>query len=170
MPAFTSRRSSGFTLVELMIAISIIAILAATSIPAYGTYIRNARLLAAEIILSRALQSFSVDKEYSPASGMLADLVSEGYLDTIPNDPWTDTAGGPDTGANEAADWYFENDGVQLYLYAKSHPGRLYTLPSFGLPPIAEVPESGQSPGTTPGNTNNKGKGKGKNRGKGKRN
>jgi len=129
----------GFTLVELMVSVAIVGILATTSVPAYKTFINKARLLAAEIELTNALKSFTFEKDYSPASGMLADLVVEGYLKSIPNDPWTDVAGGPSTGANEAVDWYYANDGSQLYLYAKSHPKRLYTLASFGLPPLTPV-------------------------------
>ncbi len=133
---YRSKNSSGFTLIELMVSMAIIAILAATAIPAYSTFIKQARLLSSEIELITALKDFSVGKDYSPASGMLADLVVEGYVKTIPNDPWTGQAEGVATGAEEAVDWYYVNDGSQLYLYAKSHPGRLYTLPSFGLPPL----------------------------------
>jgi len=130
----------GFTLIEIMIAVAIIGILAATSIPTYRTFIKQARLVAAEMNLINALKEFSFSKEYSPASGMLADLVVENYLTAIPNDPWTDAAAGASTGAEEVADWYYENDGTQLYLYAKSRPGRLYTLPSLGQPPLSPDP------------------------------
>lgn len=129
----------GFTLIELMFTVAIIGILAATSVPTYHTAVKQAKLMAAEMNLINALKTFTLSKEYSPASGMLADLVVEGYLAAIPNDPWTDAAAGASTGAEEAADWYYENDGMQLYLYAKSHPGRLYTLPSLGQPPLAPV-------------------------------
>lgn len=139
------RRQRGFTLTELMVSVAIVAILVATSIPAYNTFLKQAKLLAAEIELITALKDFGVNADYHPASGMLADLVSEGYLEKIPNDPWSGISAGPVTGAEEAEDWYYANDGSQLYLYAKSHPGRLYTLASFGLPSLLAVEQTGTS-------------------------
>jgi len=163
--SFKSRNKRGFTLIEMMISVAIVGILAATSIPAYSTFVKRAKLLAAEITLINNLKAFMLDKDYSPATGMLADLVTEGYLTAIPNDPWTGPAAGPSTGANEAADWYYENNGNLIFLYAKSHPGRLYTLPSYGLPPITPVttPPVTTPPVTTPPNKNDNNKNKNKN-------
>ena len=138
---FRHSRVAGFNLVELMVAIAVVGMLAATAVPAYSTYVKRARLLAAELTLVHKLMDFSVIREYSPASGMLADLVAEDFLNKIPNDPWTDVQP-VNTGADEATDWYYENDGKNLYLYARSHPGRLYILPSFGLPPLLQVSEN----------------------------
>ncbi|MDX8408199.1 MAG: prepilin-type N-terminal cleavage/methylation domain-containing protein [Mariprofundaceae bacterium] len=130
------RGSRGFTLIELMISVGIIGTLAATSIPSYHTYLNQARLLAGEIELFQALRDYSIRKEYSPPSGMLDELVGAGLIRSIPNDPWTGTHPVM-TRAEEAGDWYYSNDGSTLTLYARTHPDRIYSLPSFGLPPLA---------------------------------
>ncbi|OIO66128.1 MAG: hypothetical protein CO186_05090 [Zetaproteobacteria bacterium CG_4_9_14_3_um_filter_49_83] len=148
-----TRNNAGFTLIELMTVIAIIGILASTSISSYKSLIRNAQLLTAEIQLKVALQEFSLNLEYSPASGMLDELVTEGYLDAIPNDPWTDKVDPALTGAEEATDWYYENDGDYLYLYAMSHPGRLYIFPSFGSPTLLSPPTGTPPTGTPPTGT-----------------
>ena len=45
-------RSRGFTLIELMIAVAIVAILAAIAIPSYSEYIRRSRITEAISALS----------------------------------------------------------------------------------------------------------------------
>jgi general secretion pathway protein G len=81
---------SGFTLLELLIVMVIIATLAAMAIPMYT---RNV-LAAKEAVLREDLQvmrtaigSYTVDKQKAPQS--LEDLVTAGYLKAIPKDPIT---------------------------------------------------------------------------------
>jgi general secretion pathway protein G len=83
-------RESGFTLLELLIVMTIIATLAAMAIPMYT---RNV-LAAKEAVLREDLQvmrtaigSYTVDKQKAPQS--LDDLVTAGYLKVIPKDPIT---------------------------------------------------------------------------------
>lgn len=86
-------RSRGFTLMELVIVMTVMAILLAVAIPIYITHIKRAK----EVVLKqnldemrRAIDKFTVDKEHGPAS--LDELVSAGYLRNIPIDPVANTA------------------------------------------------------------------------------
>jgi type IV pilus assembly protein PilE len=65
----TPRKSSGFTLIELVIAMVIVSILATIAIPAYSTYVRKARRTDAKTALldmaSLEERYFSVNNSYS---------------------------------------------------------------------------------------------------------
>src|SRR6267143_1059727 len=83
-------RSRGFTLIELMIVISLILILVSISIPAYNTSILRAKesVLMQNLFTLRSLISqYTLDKQKAPQS--LQDLVQAGYIKQIPIDPFT---------------------------------------------------------------------------------
>jgi general secretion pathway protein G len=82
--------ASGFTLVELMVVMLIIAILSAIAVPMYTASIRAAKeaVLKEDLHVMRdAIDAYTNDKEKAPQS--LDDLVSGGYLKVIPKDPMT---------------------------------------------------------------------------------
>src|SRR5579884_2478000 len=83
--------AGGFTLLELMVALTLIMILASFAVPTYTTAIRRAReaVLRDDLYTMRHLiDEYTVDKQQPPAS--LQDLVDAGYLrGGIPVDPMT---------------------------------------------------------------------------------
>jgi general secretion pathway protein G len=84
------RRSTGFTFVELMVVIAIIIILVSMAVPIYQKSIIRAKetVLYNNLTTIRdVIDHYTYDKEKAPAQ--LQDLVSEGYLRAIPNDPMT---------------------------------------------------------------------------------
>ena len=80
----------GFTLLELMLIVTIVGILVTMAVPSY----RQSAIKAREAVLMRdlftirdLLDQHRADKGKYPAS--LMDLVASGYLRTVPTDPFT---------------------------------------------------------------------------------
>jgi general secretion pathway protein G len=86
-------RSSGFTLLEMMIVIMIVMVLMSVAIPIYNQSIirsREAVLRQNLFTLRSVISQYTLDKQKAPQA--LDDLVSAGYLKVIPKDPVTNEA------------------------------------------------------------------------------
>ncbi len=95
---------AGFTLIELMIVITIILILIGMAAQRYDTTVRHAReaTMRQDLwVMRQAIDNYTLDKQAAPQS--LEDLVQAGYLRRVPKDPVT-----------QAADWVPQFDTVVL--------------------------------------------------------
>lgn len=82
-------RAAGFSLLEMMIVITIILILASIATARYEQSIlraREATLKQDLFVMRNAIQQYTLDKEAGPSS--LDDMVPK-YLNTVPTDPIT---------------------------------------------------------------------------------
>jgi general secretion pathway protein G len=104
----TARRAgivaAGFTLLELMIVITIVMILATMALVNYQRSVLRSReaVLKTDLATMRnAIQAYTLDKEAGPTS--LDDLVQAKYLASVPLDPMT-----------RNRDWHTESEQVLL--------------------------------------------------------
>lgn len=96
--------SRGFTLIELMIVITIILILLGLAAQRYEKTIQRSRetVLKHDLqILREAIDNYTLDKEAPPQS--MEDIHQAGYLREVPIDPMT-----------QATDWVPQFDNVVL--------------------------------------------------------
>jgi general secretion pathway protein G len=92
----------GWTMIELLIVISIIMILAAMALTQYRNsilYAKEAALKSDLFLMRDAIDQYYADKGKYPES--LQSLVSESYLRGIPRDPFTNSS---DTWTTTTAD------------------------------------------------------------------
>ncbi len=86
----TKSTESGFTLIELMVVMLIIAVLMMIAVPNYISAIKTAKeaVLKEDLhVMRQAIDSYTMDKQKAPQS--LQELVENGYLKSIPTDPMT---------------------------------------------------------------------------------
>jgi general secretion pathway protein G len=99
-----NRRSRGFTLIELMIVVSLVLILISVAVPLYNQAILRAKesVLRQDLFnLRSVISQYTLDKQKAPQS--LDDLVQANYIKFIPKDPMSNKA-----------DWVVEQEEVLL--------------------------------------------------------
>jgi len=92
-PGPSNRRRFGFTLVELMIVMAVIAVLLAIALPIYTRTIQRSKESVLKnnlFTLRTVIDEYTYDKQKAPQA--LQDLVSDGYLRQVPIDPMTGSA------------------------------------------------------------------------------
>ncbi|HVH72298.1 MAG TPA: prepilin-type N-terminal cleavage/methylation domain-containing protein [Candidatus Dormibacteraeota bacterium] len=100
----SERGKLGFTLIELMLVITIILILIGIAAIRYDKVLQHSKeaVLRADLRAMRdAIDNFTLDKQAAPQS--LDDLQQAGYLRSVPVDPMTN-----------AKDWVAQFDSVVL--------------------------------------------------------
>jgi len=84
------RRKLGYTLVEIVIVLTIISLLVSVAIPVYQhaiTRTKESVLKSNLFTIRNVIDEYTFDKQKAPQN--LEDLVREGYLRQIPEDPIT---------------------------------------------------------------------------------
>ena len=84
------RRETGWTLVELLVVLSLVAVLASMAMSSYSTAVTRSReaVLKEDLFRMRdAIDQHFADRNEYPEG--LQSLVTAGYLRTIPDDPFT---------------------------------------------------------------------------------
>src|SRR5262249_3905144 len=88
LPTMSGRARRGFTLIEILIVVSIIGILITIAVPIYQKSILRTResvLRNNLYTLRTVIDEYTYDKQKAPQR--LEDLVTEGYLRVVPLDP-----------------------------------------------------------------------------------
>lgn len=151
--------STAFTLIELLIVVSIIAILAAIAVPnflAAQTRSKVARAKADMSTIATGLEAFAVDRNRYPAVGGILDPVYNvlyplttpiSYLSTIPTEPWTrpvNTFLGKGTDQDPLGNSYFFQTANVDVGFGVTDPGALtrfsWSLASMGPDQVTIFP------------------------------
>jgi general secretion pathway protein G len=108
------RNWGGFTLIEMLVVISIIMVLLAVAVQNYNhniTLAKEAKLHQDLFTLNKVITEYSLNKGHAPQS--LDDLVQEGYLKFIPDDITGSPDWVPDQEDDPDKSWDPNNQGIK---------------------------------------------------------
>jgi len=112
------RENRGFTLIEMMVAISVMVILLAIAMPIYSASIRQANEKNFKLdleTLNKCIFQYTLDKQKAPTS--LQDLVTAKYISRVPKD------------ISGTEDWQTEEDPKTI-LSLQQTDGGIYAVKS----------------------------------------
>ncbi|MGB9236227.1 MAG: type II secretion system protein [Terriglobales bacterium] len=131
MRSRSKARQQGFTLIEMIVVISIVLVLLAISLPMYNQAIvrsKEATFKKNLTTLNEVIQRYSEDKRQAPQQ--LDDLVQAGYLKTIPDDiTGSNTTWQTDSETDPEKAWNPDQMGI-----ASVHSGSDQPSPTDGRP------------------------------------
>ena len=104
----TETKRKGFTLIELIVVIVIVAVLAAIVVPKFSGQVDKSKVSKTKgnlSILRTALETYNAEKGAYP-NASLSDLITSGYLKAIPEEGVTPSTTVVNT-SNGAGGWYY---------------------------------------------------------------
>lgn len=123
--------SRGFTLVELMVAIAVLAVLAAIAFPSFQGTIRSNRIATATNELLAGIALARAEAVRNPGGAGLCASLAGSACDGEWNDGWLVWI---DVNGNGSLD-----DGERILRFAQTHPGLVITATSPGGADAAEA-------------------------------